>query len=61
MDFETCTIINLFYKIRRIKQIEVVWKTDSMRIFGPKRDELTGSWRKLHKHDLYDHDLVTKY
>jgi hypothetical protein len=32
-----------------------------MRIFGPKGDELTGSWRKLHKHDLYDHDLVTKY
>jgi hypothetical protein len=25
------------------------------RIFGPKRDEVTGMWRKLHKelHDLY--------
>jgi hypothetical protein len=26
------------------------------RIFGPKRDEVTGEWRKLHKkvlHDLY--------
>jgi hypothetical protein len=24
------------------------------RIFGPKRDELTGEWRKLHNKELYD-------
>jgi len=24
------------------------------RIFGPKRDELTGVWRKLHNEELYD-------
>jgi hypothetical protein len=23
------------------------------RIFGPKRDEVTGEWRKLHKEDLH--------
>jgi hypothetical protein len=23
------------------------------RIFGPKRDEVTGEWRKLHKKELY--------
>jgi hypothetical protein len=23
------------------------------RIFGPKRDEVTGGWRKLHNDDLY--------
>jgi hypothetical protein len=23
-------------------------------IFGPKRDEATGEWRKLHKEELYD-------
>ena len=23
------------------------------RIFGPKRDEVTGEWRKLHSEDLY--------
>jgi hypothetical protein len=23
-------------------------------IFGPKRDEVTGEWRKLHKEELYD-------
>jgi hypothetical protein len=27
------------------------------RIFGPKRDEVTGEWRKLHKKEL--HDLYT--
>jgi hypothetical protein len=24
------------------------------RIFGPKRDEVTGDWRKLHNKELYD-------
>jgi hypothetical protein len=24
------------------------------RIFGPKRDEVTGKWRKLHKKELHD-------
>jgi hypothetical protein len=24
------------------------------RIFGPKRDEVTGEWRKLHKKELHD-------
>ena len=24
------------------------------RVFGPKRDEVTGKWRKLHKEELRD-------
>jgi hypothetical protein len=24
-----------------------------MRIFGPKRDEVTGEWRKLHSEELH--------
>jgi hypothetical protein len=24
------------------------------RVFGPKRDEVTGEWRKLHKEELHD-------
>jgi hypothetical protein len=24
------------------------------RIFGPKRDEVTGGWRKLHNKELHD-------
>jgi hypothetical protein len=23
-------------------------------IFGPKRDEVTGEWRRLHKEEFYD-------
>jgi hypothetical protein len=26
----------------------------SRRIFGPKRDEMTGEWRKLHNEELRD-------
>jgi hypothetical protein len=26
------------------------------RIFGPKRDEVTGEWRKLHNEELHDLD-----
>jgi hypothetical protein len=25
-----------------------------MRIFGPKRDEVMGGWRKLHNEELHD-------
>jgi hypothetical protein len=27
-----------------------VWR----RVFGPKRDEITGEWRKLHNEELHD-------
>jgi hypothetical protein len=27
------------------------------RIFGPKRREVTGGWRKLHNEELYDYTL----
>jgi hypothetical protein len=33
------------------------------RIFGPKRDEVTGGWRKLHNeelHDLYSSPRITR-
>jgi hypothetical protein len=26
----------------------------SRKIFGPKRDEVTGEWRKLHNEELHD-------
>ena len=28
------------------------------RVFGPKRDEVTGEWRKLHKEELRDLDSL---
>jgi hypothetical protein len=33
------------------------------RIFGPKRDEVTGEWRKLHSkelHDLYSSSVIIR-
>jgi hypothetical protein len=31
------------------------------RIFGPKRDEVTGDWRKLHNEELHYFVLLPKY
>jgi hypothetical protein len=31
-----------------------VFENRVMRIFGPKRDEVTGEWRKLHNEELHD-------
>jgi hypothetical protein len=42
--------------IKEGAQIEGVWKQGQMKIFGPKRDEVTGERRKLHNgevHNLY--------
>jgi len=34
--------------------MRVLEKRELRRIFGPKRDELTGEWRKLHElNELY--------
>ena len=35
------------------KQAEVFENMVLWRIFGPKRDEVTGEWRRLHKKGLY--------
>jgi hypothetical protein len=29
-------------------------KEHRLRVFGPKRDEVTGEWRKLHNEELHD-------
>jgi hypothetical protein len=31
-----------------------VFENRELRIFGPKRDEMTGEWRKLHNEELND-------
>jgi hypothetical protein len=33
---------------------EIFLGTPLLRIFGPKRDEVTGEWRKLHNEELHD-------
>jgi hypothetical protein len=35
-------------------QIEAVWKTGAERIFGPKKDEVTGEFGKLHNEELHN-------
>jgi hypothetical protein len=40
--------------IREEHRLRVVENRVLRRIFGPKRDEVTGEWRKLHKEELHD-------
>jgi hypothetical protein len=39
-------------KCAQIKKCCVTFGTPL--VFGPKRDEVTGKWRRLHKEELYD-------
>jgi hypothetical protein len=32
----------------------MLWEQGAERIFGPKREEATGSWRKLHNEELHN-------
>jgi len=40
--------------LREERRLRVFEKRVLRRIFGPKRDEVTGEWRKLHNEELYD-------
>jgi hypothetical protein len=40
----------------RVFESRVLW-----RIFGPKRNEGTGDWRKLHNEELHNFVLFSKY
>ena len=40
--------------MREERRLRVFENKALRRIFGPKRDEVTGEWRKLHKEELYD-------
>jgi len=35
-------------------QVEIFENRLPRRIFGPRRDEVKGKWRKLHNEELYD-------
>jgi hypothetical protein len=45
-------------KLREEHRLRVFENRVLKRIFGPKRDEVTGGWRKLHNEELYN--LYTK-
>jgi hypothetical protein len=40
--------------LRRIFGLKVFENRVLRRIFGPKKDEVTGEWRKLHNEELHD-------
>jgi len=40
--------------LRKERKLRVFEKRVLRRVFGPKRDEVTGEWRKLHKEELRD-------
>ena len=46
---ETCSLT-----LRKERRLRVFENRVLRRIFGPKTDELTGEWRKLHNEDLND-------
>ena len=40
--------------LREERRLRVFENWVLRRVFGPKRDEVTGEWRKLHNAELYD-------
>jgi len=40
--------------LREERRLRVFENGVLRRIFGPKRDEVIGEWRKLHNEELYD-------
>jgi hypothetical protein len=46
---ETCSLT-----LREERRVRVFENRMLRRVFGPKRDEVTGEWRKLHNEDLND-------
>jgi hypothetical protein len=40
--------------LREQQRLRVFENRVLRRIFGPKRDEVTGEWRRLHNEELYD-------
>ena len=40
--------------LREERKLRVFEKRVLRRVFGPKRDEVTGEWRKLHNEELSD-------
>jgi hypothetical protein len=41
-------------KLREEHRLRVFENRVLRRVFGPKRDEVTGEWRKLHNEELHD-------
>ena len=44
----------IFFNVIRERRLRVFENRVLRRVFGPKRDEVTGEWRKLHNEELKD-------
>jgi transposase len=40
--------------LRKKSRVRVFKSRVLGRVFGPKREKVTGEWRRLHKEELYD-------
>jgi len=40
--------------LREVRRLRVFENSVLRRIFGPRRDQVTGEWRKLHNKELSD-------
>ena len=47
--------------LREERKLRVFENRVLRRIFGPRRDEVTGEWRRLHNEELNDFLLLTQY
>jgi hypothetical protein len=43
-----------YYTLREERRLRVFENRVLRRLFGPKRDKVTGEWRKLHNEELHD-------
>jgi hypothetical protein len=50
-----------FLTLREESRLRVFESRVLRRIFGPKRDEVTGQWRKLNSEELHIFVLLPKY
>jgi len=46
--------VRIFEKLREERKLSVFENRVLRRIFGPRRDEVTGKWRRLHNEELND-------
>ena len=60
-DLNTCHSLSLLYgcetrslKLREERRLRVFENRVLRRVFGPKRDEVIGEWKKLHNEELRD-------
>jgi len=47
--------------LREERKVRVFENMVLRRIFGPRKDEVTGEWRRLHNEELHDFLLLTQY